>query len=127
MRVKNLRWLNTVFKRWKIHDLDAYFWTIIFDKEKVPYLYKTTSKEFEFLRKSCANAVAVATMTFQDSGYLRRKWLIKSLKNELWNFVVDAHAHYTHPIVDRSINVSLLTGCLLAKAYSEYDVLWTGT
>jgi hypothetical protein len=53
------------------------------------------------------------------------KCLIKSLKKELWNFVVDAHAHCTHCIVDRSINISLLTGCLLAKACSEHDVLWT--
>ena len=33
------------------------------------YLYKTTSKEFEFLHKSYATAVAMATMTFQDGGY----------------------------------------------------------
>jgi hypothetical protein len=25
----HLRWLNTVLKKWKIHDLDAYFWTIL--------------------------------------------------------------------------------------------------
>jgi hypothetical protein len=37
------------------------------DKQKVPYLYKTTSKEF--LHKSYATAVAMATMTFQDDGY----------------------------------------------------------
>ena len=37
--------------------------------EKVSYLYKTTSKEFEFLHKSYATAVAMATMTFQDGGY----------------------------------------------------------
>jgi hypothetical protein len=30
--------------------------------------YKTTSKEFEFLHKSYATAVAMTTMTFQDSG-----------------------------------------------------------
>jgi hypothetical protein len=56
----------------------------------------------------------------------RRKCLIKSLKNELWNFMVGAHAHCTHSIVERSINVSLLTGWLLGKARSEHDVLWTG-
>ena len=39
------------------------------DKQKVPYLYKTASKEFEFLHKSDATAVAMATMTFQDGGY----------------------------------------------------------
>jgi hypothetical protein len=33
------------------------------------YLYKTASKEFEFLHKSYATAVAVATMTFPDGGY----------------------------------------------------------
>jgi hypothetical protein len=32
-------------------------------------LYKTASKEFEFLHKSYATAVAMATMTFQDGGY----------------------------------------------------------
>jgi hypothetical protein len=52
----------------------------------------------------------------------RRKCLIKSLKNELCNFMVEAHAHCTHSIADRSINVSLLTGCLLAKACSEHVV-----
>ena len=35
----------------------------------MPYLYKTTSNEFEFLHKSYATAVAMATMTFQDGGY----------------------------------------------------------
>jgi hypothetical protein len=39
------------------------------DKQTVSYLYKTTSKEFEFLHKNYAAAVAMATMTFQDGGY----------------------------------------------------------
>ena len=38
---------------------------LLVDKQKVPYLYKTTSKEFEFLHESYATAVAMATMTFQ--------------------------------------------------------------
>jgi hypothetical protein len=42
---------------------------LLVDKQKVPYLYKTTSKEFEFLYKSYATSVAMATMTFQDGGY----------------------------------------------------------
>jgi hypothetical protein len=42
---------------------------LLVDKQKVPYLYKTTSKEFEFLRKSFVTADAMATMTFQDGGY----------------------------------------------------------
>jgi hypothetical protein len=42
---------------------------LLVDKRKVPYLYKTTSKEFKFLHKSYATAVAMATMTFQDGGY----------------------------------------------------------
>ena len=42
---------------------------LLADKRKVPYLYKTISKEFEFLHKSYATAVAMATMTFQDGGY----------------------------------------------------------
>jgi hypothetical protein len=42
---------------------------LLVDKQKVPYLYKTTSKEFEFLDKNYATAVAMATMTFQDGGY----------------------------------------------------------
>jgi hypothetical protein len=42
---------------------------LLVDKQKVPYLYKTTSKEFEFSHKSYATAVAMATMTFQDGGY----------------------------------------------------------
>jgi hypothetical protein len=42
---------------------------LLVDKQKVSYLYKTTSKEFEFLHKSYATAVAMATMTFQDGGY----------------------------------------------------------
>ena len=32
---------------------------LLVDKQKVPYLYKTTSKEFEFLYKSYATAVAI--------------------------------------------------------------------
>jgi hypothetical protein len=46
---------------------------LLVDKEKVPYLYKTTSKEFEFLYKRYATAVGMATMTFQDSGYIGLK------------------------------------------------------
>jgi hypothetical protein len=42
---------------------------LLVDKQKVPYLYKTTSTEFEFLHKSCASAVVMATMTFQDGRY----------------------------------------------------------
>jgi hypothetical protein len=38
-------------------------------KQKVPYLYQTTSKEFEFWHKSYATAVPKATMTFEDGGY----------------------------------------------------------
>jgi hypothetical protein len=47
--------------------------SLLVDKQKVRYLYKTTSKEFEFLHKSCATAVAMATMTFQDGGYFGLK------------------------------------------------------
>ena len=43
--------------------------SLLVDKQKVPCLYKTTSKLFEFLHKSYATAVAMATMTFQDGGY----------------------------------------------------------
>jgi hypothetical protein len=57
----------------------------------------------------------------------RRKCSIKILKNELWNFMVDTHAHCTHFIIDRSINVSLWTCCLLGKARSEPDDLWPST
>jgi hypothetical protein len=42
---------------------------LVVDKQKVPSLYKTTSNEFEFLYKSYATVVAMATMTFQDGGY----------------------------------------------------------
>ena len=42
---------------------------LLVDKQKAPFLYKTTSKKFEFLHKSYATAVAMATMTFQDGGY----------------------------------------------------------
>jgi hypothetical protein len=42
---------------------------LLVDKQKVPYLYKTTSKEFEFLHKSYTTAVAMTTMMFQDGGY----------------------------------------------------------
>jgi hypothetical protein len=45
--------------------LDNYYLLI----KKVPYLYKTTSKDCEFLHKSYATAVAMATKTFQDGGY----------------------------------------------------------
>ena len=42
---------------------------LLVDKQKVPCLYKTTSKEFELLHKSYATAVAMATMTFQVGRY----------------------------------------------------------
>jgi hypothetical protein len=42
---------------------------LLVDKQKVTYLYKITTKEFEFLHKSYATAVAMATMTFQNGGY----------------------------------------------------------
>ena len=42
---------------------------LLVDKQKAPYLYKITSKKFEFLHKSYVTAVAMATMTFQDGGY----------------------------------------------------------
>jgi hypothetical protein len=56
---------------------------LLVDKQKVPYLYKTTSKDviymfyrhanlqrtYNILHKSYATAVAMATMTFQDGGY----------------------------------------------------------
>jgi hypothetical protein len=42
---------------------------LLVDKRKVPYLHKTTSKEFEFLHKIYATAIAMATMTFQDVEY----------------------------------------------------------
>ena len=42
---------------------------LLVDKQKVPYLHKTTSKELEFLHISYANSVAMATMTFKNGGY----------------------------------------------------------
>jgi hypothetical protein len=42
---------------------------LLVDKPKVPYLYKTTSKEFEFLHNGYATAVDMATITFQDGRY----------------------------------------------------------
>ena len=42
---------------------------LLVDKQKVPCLHQTTSKEFEFLHKSYATAVAMATVTFQHGGY----------------------------------------------------------
>jgi hypothetical protein len=32
---------------------------LLIDKQKVPYVYKTTSKEFEFLHKRYATDVAI--------------------------------------------------------------------
>jgi hypothetical protein len=58
----SLRWLDTVFKKMDLQ-------LLLVDKQKVPCLYKTKSKEFEFLHKSYATTVAMATMTFQDGGY----------------------------------------------------------
>jgi hypothetical protein len=40
---------------------------LLVDIQKVPYLYKTTSKKFEFLHKSYAITVAMATMTFEPN------------------------------------------------------------
>jgi hypothetical protein len=42
---------------------------LLVDKQKVPYLYRTTYKEFEFLHKIYSTAVALATTTFQVGGY----------------------------------------------------------
>ena len=56
------------------------------------------------------------------------------LSRHLWktiewilNFSVDAHAHYTHFVIDRSIIFAFWTGCFLTKACSEHDVLWVLT
>jgi hypothetical protein len=46
---------------------------LLVDKQKVPYLYKTTSKEFEFLHKSYATAVAMATRRFKMADILALK------------------------------------------------------
>ena len=54
---------------------------LLVDKQKVPYLYKTTSKEFEFLRKCFLTADAMATMTIQDGGYFGFK--VISLVNDI--------------------------------------------
>jgi hypothetical protein len=48
--------------------------SLLVDEQKVPYLYKTISKEFEFLHKSYATAVAMATMAFQDADILALKY-----------------------------------------------------
>ena len=42
---------------------------LLVDKQEVPFIYKTTSREFEFWHKIYATAIAMATMTFQDGGY----------------------------------------------------------
>jgi hypothetical protein len=43
---------------------------LLVDKQKVYLTYiKQHLKSFEFLHKSYATAVAMATMTFQDGGY----------------------------------------------------------
>ena len=42
---------------------------LLVNEQKLPYLYNTTSKKFEFLHKSYATVVAMAKMTFQDGGY----------------------------------------------------------
>jgi hypothetical protein len=52
---------------------------VAIDKQKVPYLYKPTSKEFEFSHKSYATAVSMATMTFQDGGYFGFRLQVKLL------------------------------------------------
>ena len=45
--------------------------------------------------------------------------------NELWNFTVDTNAHCIHFIVDRSINVSLLTGNLAPMLTAWHSVNMT--
>ena len=54
-----LRWLNTVF-------LDNHY--LLINKKYLTYI-KQHLKSFNFLHKSYATAVAMATMTFQDGGY----------------------------------------------------------
>ena len=41
---------------------------LLVDKQKIPYLYRTTSKEFEFLHKSYVTAVAMADILVNDIG-----------------------------------------------------------
>jgi hypothetical protein len=42
---------------------------LLVDKQKYLTYIKNIDKEFEFVHKSYASAVAMATMTFQDGGY----------------------------------------------------------
>ena len=48
---------------------------LLVDKQKVPYLYKTTSKMLFYIKnKIYATAVVMATMTVQDGGYFGFKF-----------------------------------------------------
>jgi hypothetical protein len=47
-------------------------WLLV-DKQKVPYLYKTTSKEFEFLHKSYATAEQRQQWRFKMANILALK------------------------------------------------------
>ena len=76
-------------KKMEIYDLDPYFWKIITClKIKVLLLCKKTSKEFEFIHKSCTTAVDMATMTFQNGGYFGFKviYLEKDIGDPLFLF-----------------------------------------
>ena len=46
---------------------------LLVEKQRVPFLRKTASEEFEYLYKSYRNTVARATMTFQYGGYFDSK------------------------------------------------------
>jgi hypothetical protein len=48
-----------------------------------------------------------------------RKCLKISLKNELWNFMVDAHAHCTHSIVDHD----LINGVVFVDLKKAFDTI----
>ena len=65
-----LRRLNTVFKKMENSRLTCVFlvnYYLLTNKKYITYIKKT--KEFEFLHKSHATAVVMATTTFQDDGY----------------------------------------------------------
>ena len=73
---------NSFLENRKIGNLIRIYEQIILDeKQKASYLHRMTSKEFGFLHESYVTAVAMTTMTFQNSGYFEFRAIL--LENEL--------------------------------------------
>ena len=70
----------------------------------------------DLLSLSCNRcAISCWKRIANQSDFFKIKFQKQQILNELWIFTVEALALFTHFNFDRTINVLLLTGCLVAK------------